>query len=485
MNNAIGLKLQPAPTVDAGQIMPNTAITSELDCACETQDQGDFFEVLNVELEALVDTESVDFLALASPLEDIENLENIEDVSELELPQLVLVDLLPIDETPKQPLKLEEENSLLLDEDMPEVTENLEVLFQQALTELPKIVTALPLTPENKVFIQQQALAIVEQKDPELMAKIQLKEGQELPLEGKLLPLVDEALRVNDAVKTIRPDVLINPQMVKETSNELNIIASNKNELSKNELSKNESIIKDNPLIDSITGDKDSELEADLSFKELLETTKGAEKQSPERQTLSDIAPKNLESKEVPIPKFTTEAVSTSLNNALGANQATVNTANASTVQSGATLQLPQNPSPEQWGSALGDKVQWMINTKMDSAEIRIDPPHLGKMDISIKMTDDGAQVVIQTHHAATRELVDAASYRLKEMLEQAGHEHVDVDVSHKESNQSESQFSQNDENNEQQSTSYLNNNEQQEIIGQDIVKGSFQPENMGLDLFA
>jgi flagellar hook-length control protein FliK len=88
----------------------------------------------------------------------------------------------------------------------------------------------------------------------------------------------------------------------------------------------------------------------------------------------------------------------------------------------------------QQWGDALGERVSFLINQKMNNAEIRIDPPHLGKLDIQIHIKDDTAQVVIHTQHAQTRDLVDSSSFRLREILHNAGYSSVDVNVSHHDS---------------------------------------------------
>jgi flagellar hook-length control protein FliK len=97
------------------------------------------------------------------------------------------------------------------------------------------------------------------------------------------------------------------------------------------------------------------------------------------------------------------------------------------------SLQLAPQATPSQWGDALGEKVSLLISHKLQSAEIRIDPPHLGKLDIQIQLKDDSATINIQTHHAPTRDLIDAASFRLREFLQDSGYSSVDVNVSHRE----------------------------------------------------
>jgi flagellar hook-length control protein FliK len=93
---------------------------------------------------------------------------------------------------------------------------------------------------------------------------------------------------------------------------------------------------------------------------------------------------------------------------------------------------LMTNPnSSAEWGSALGDRVSLMLNQKQRLATIRLDPPSLGKMDIQILVKDDVTNVTINTQHAQTRDMVDSASYRLREILQDAGYQNVNVDVSH------------------------------------------------------
>jgi hypothetical protein len=93
---------------------------------------------------------------------------------------------------------------------------------------------------------------------------------------------------------------------------------------------------------------------------------------------------------------------------------------------------LMTNPSSSvEWGSGLGERVSLMLNQKQNMATIRLDPPMLGKMDIQIQVKDDVTHVTINTQHAQTRDMVDGASHRLREFLQDAGYQNVNVDVSH------------------------------------------------------
>jgi type III secretion system needle length determinant len=115
------------------------------------------------------------------------------------------------------------------------------------------------------------------------------------------------------------------------------------------------------------------------------------------------------------------------------ANPGTANVATSTSVLSNSLERMVMtNPdSTAQWGSGLGERVSVMLNQKQHLATIRLDPPTLGKMEIQIQIKDDVTNVTINTQHAQTRDMVDSASHRLKEFLQDAGYQNVNVDVSH------------------------------------------------------
>ncbi len=466
MNSAIGPNIQLAAPAVAGQsvplegsVLPHTCV----DGSCVKQGDKGFLKVLNAELAALSEDESLDFFTLVKiddqgGVEDLTDLTVVDDVAELSIPLALLPDYLKqLEEVPSDNLNL---TKLTENIDIETLPPELKDLFNEALSELPKKVIALPLTEENQQFIKQQAFELMRQKNPEVA--IQLEQ-----FKTEMMPLNLTTVAVNVAETTIKEQSL-------STLPSLTVAAAT---MVKGDMPKDVSLVaKDSS---EFVANTEADTDIDLSFKELM--PKNESEELKEKLTFENLIAKNSTQSEAPPPKFTLEAVSTVANNVMGANHASINTPTAAAAQSAGTLHLPQNPSPEQWGSALGDKVQFMINSKLQSADLRIDPPHLGKIDISIKMTDDGASVVIQTQHAATRELIDAASYRLKEMLEEAGHKQVDVDVSHKEHNESDSLLADNEQTNNVQNEGL----EEDDISTSDLIAGSTTFERPGLDLFA
>lgn len=89
-----------------------------------------------------------------------------------------------------------------------------------------------------------------------------------------------------------------------------------------------------------------------------------------------------------------------------------------------------------EWGDDLGQRVNWMINQKQNSATIRLDPPLLGKLDVQVKMADDATLITIQTQHAQTRDLIETAAVRLRDFLQESGYQNVNVDVSQRQDQQ-------------------------------------------------
>jgi len=123
-------------------------------------------------------------------------------------------------------------------------------------------------------------------------------------------------------------------------------------------------------------------------------------------------------------------------------SHATVSTATAPAVTQNAlpaqleTMSLARTADAGEWGNGLGERVNWMINQKQNSAIIRLDPPMLGKLDVQIKIADDATTITIHTQHAQTRDLIETASVRLRDFLQESGYQNVNVDVSQRQDQQ-------------------------------------------------
>jgi flagellar hook-length control protein FliK len=102
--------------------------------------------------------------------------------------------------------------------------------------------------------------------------------------------------------------------------------------------------------------------------------------------------------------------------------------ARAFVVQTG----VPVTVGTPQWSQAVSDKVLWLAAQNVSSAEIRLDPPELGPMQVKVSVNQDQATVTFTSPHPAVREALDQQLNRLREMFSEQGLNLVNVDVSDK-----------------------------------------------------
>ncbi|AEF04171.1 flagellar hook-length control protein FliK [Alteromonas naphthalenivorans] len=69
----------------------------------------------------------------------------------------------------------------------------------------------------------------------------------------------------------------------------------------------------------------------------------------------------------------------------------------------------------------LHEKIRWMVNARNSMAEIRLDPPELGSMQVRVNVSGDAASVsfIVQSQHA--KDALADAMPRLKDMLAEQG----------------------------------------------------------------
>jgi flagellar hook-length control protein FliK len=84
-------------------------------------------------------------------------------------------------------------------------------------------------------------------------------------------------------------------------------------------------------------------------------------------------------------------------------------------------LSVPQRVGSENWGQGLGDKVVWIVGNQTRGAEIHLNPPALGPLEVRISVTDGSANLSFMTQHASVRDAIEAATPRLREMLGDTG----------------------------------------------------------------
>lgn len=82
------------------------------------------------------------------------------------------------------------------------------------------------------------------------------------------------------------------------------------------------------------------------------------------------------------------------------------------------------------WDQSLAQRVVWLVNQNVQGAELRINPPQLGPIEMRIVMNNDQASVSFTSQHAAVREALEAAVPRLRDMFSDNGLNLGNVNVS-------------------------------------------------------
>lgn len=85
------------------------------------------------------------------------------------------------------------------------------------------------------------------------------------------------------------------------------------------------------------------------------------------------------------------------------------------------TLSVAPKVGSAEWGGAVGDKVLWMASQSRQVAELHLNPPNLGPLEVRLTINNDQASAMFVSHHAAVREAIEAALPRLREMLADNG----------------------------------------------------------------
>jgi flagellar hook-length control protein FliK len=73
------------------------------------------------------------------------------------------------------------------------------------------------------------------------------------------------------------------------------------------------------------------------------------------------------------------------------------------------------------WDEAVADRVTWLGQARQPSAELHLNPPNLGPVEVHVTMQGDQATVSFFSAHAPVREALQAAAPRLSEAFAAAG----------------------------------------------------------------
>jgi len=82
-----------------------------------------------------------------------------------------------------------------------------------------------------------------------------------------------------------------------------------------------------------------------------------------------------------------------------------------------------------QWANDVGQQLQWMVSQNLQRADLKLNPAHLGPIEVRIVMHHDQVQVSMTATHGQVREALESAVPRLRADLEAGGFGQASVDV--------------------------------------------------------
>ena len=165
-------------------------------------------------------------------------------------------------------------------------------------------------------------------------------------------------------------------------------------------------------------------------------------------------------------------------NSTLSQGLAAVGLGTATQAAATQTQMAPLNLGQNAWETNLGSRLQMLVGQNVQSAEIRLDPPELGALDIKIKVTNDVATVNITSAHSQVREALETAVPRLREMFAESGLSLGDVNVR-------QESFSQQDNSTEEGESNNLTQIAESDMGDESISVTSKIVSNNLLDMYA
>jgi flagellar hook-length control protein FliK len=84
-------------------------------------------------------------------------------------------------------------------------------------------------------------------------------------------------------------------------------------------------------------------------------------------------------------------------------------------------LAVPSPVGTPQWHQELGDHVVWMAGRMENRAELVLNPPQMGRIEVSLSVSGDQANAIFTSTNPTVRDALEASLPRLREVLADAG----------------------------------------------------------------
>ena len=98
------------------------------------------------------------------------------------------------------------------------------------------------------------------------------------------------------------------------------------------------------------------------------------------------------------------------------------------------TAQMSTPAGAPGWGDELAQRTLWLVGQRGSVAELRLDPPELGSLEIRIRQKKDATSISFVVQSSSAREAVESTLPRLRELFAEAGLSLQSMDVSERQS---------------------------------------------------
>lgn len=94
-----------------------------------------------------------------------------------------------------------------------------------------------------------------------------------------------------------------------------------------------------------------------------------------------------------------------------------------------AQYSIPEPVAGSRWADALGQRAMFMVDQQIKSAELHLNPPNLGPLEVKLALDGDKATLSFSTNQAAVREAVQQSLPRLHQVFADNGMAELNVQV--------------------------------------------------------
>jgi flagellar hook-length control protein FliK len=151
----------------------------------------------------------------------------------------------------------------------------------------------------------------------------------------------------------------------------------------------------------------------------------------PTASDTADKAAKVAATELFPLPKAETRSIEKPVTEGLAANTANISPqALLANHRTEAALKVESPVRDPNWANDFSQKVVWLANSEKQFAQISLNPPQMGPIEITLNMNKEGESALFVSQNAEVREAIETALPRLREMLAGAGIELGQANVS-------------------------------------------------------